>query len=158
MYFWTYGLRKTWLDKYLNSNVSEDPARSNKVKGPIHCSKLQDSTFTIFIDPCERNSGWRNLSKLYVESEDCLLTHLLLIKSILFFIETIYSKIFRSNYLRNETYFVNFFLHFENLGWIFNIFIKRMTLRADVYLNLRTRKEGVRKMSRKSFFREPFDR
>ena len=158
MYFWTYGLRKTWLDKCLNSNVSEDPATSSKVKPPIHCSKLQDSTFTIFIDPCERNSGWRSLSKLYVESEDCLLTHLLLIKSILFFIETIYSKIFRSNYLRNETYFVNFFLHFENLGWIFNIFKKRMTLRADVYLNLRTAKDVARKMSKKSYFRESFDR
>ena len=122
MYFWTYGLRKTWLDKCLNSNVSEDPARSNKVKGPIHCSKLQDSTFTIFIDPCERNSGWRSLSKLYVESEDCLLTHLLLIKSILFFIETIYIKIFRSNYLRNETYFVNFFFAFWKFRLNFQYF------------------------------------
>ena len=29
MYFSTYGLRKTWLDKCLKSPVSEDPLTSN---------------------------------------------------------------------------------------------------------------------------------
>ena len=34
MYFRTYGLRKTWLFKYLKSPVSEDPSTSNMVDGP----------------------------------------------------------------------------------------------------------------------------
>ena len=53
MYFWAYGLRKTYLDKCLKSLDSEDPSTSNMVNGPKHCWKLNDSTFTIFIDPSE---------------------------------------------------------------------------------------------------------
>ena len=55
MYFWTYGLRNTWLDKCLKSPVSEDPSTSNTAKGPKNCWKLDDSALTIFIDPCEDN-------------------------------------------------------------------------------------------------------
>ena len=55
MYFLNYGLRKTWLDQWLNSPVSEDPSKSNMVNPPKHCSNLKDSSFTKFIDPCEDN-------------------------------------------------------------------------------------------------------
>ena len=41
---------------------------NNTVSGPKHCSKLNDSTITTFIDPCERNSVWKSLSELYAES------------------------------------------------------------------------------------------
>ena len=34
MYFLTYGLGKTWLDKCLQSPVPEDPSTSNMVNGP----------------------------------------------------------------------------------------------------------------------------
>ena len=34
MYFLNHGLRKTWLDKYLKSPVSEHIFRANMVKGP----------------------------------------------------------------------------------------------------------------------------
>ena len=37
MYFLSYGLRKTWLDKYLKSPVSEDPPTSSMVNGSKHC-------------------------------------------------------------------------------------------------------------------------
>ena len=67
MYFWTYGLLKTWFDKCLKNPVSDDPSTSNKVNGPKNFSKLDDSIFTIFIDPSEANSGWKSLSKLYAE-------------------------------------------------------------------------------------------
>ena len=60
--------------------------------------------------------------------------------SILFLTEGIYCKILRCIYLRNEKYFVDFFLHFLNLEWIFNSFKKNVTLTADVLLNLKTRK------------------
>ena len=64
--------------------------------------------------------------------------------SILFLIETIYSNIFICHYLRNEKYFLDFFLHFVNLDSIVNIFKKRMNLVADVFLNLQTPKHVVR--------------
>ena len=41
-------------------------------------------------------------------------------------------------------FFFFFFLHFGNLDYILNIFEKKMTLIADVFLNLRTAKNAVR--------------
>ena len=37
MYFRNYGLRKTWLDNYVESPVSEDPSTNNMINGPKHC-------------------------------------------------------------------------------------------------------------------------
>ena len=62
MYFWMYGHRKTWLDKGLKSPVWEDPSTSDMVNGRKYCWNLNDSTFTIFIDPCEGNSVGKSLS------------------------------------------------------------------------------------------------
>ena len=64
--------------------------------------------------------------------------------SILFLTDVIFCNIFKSIYLRNEKYFLHFFLHFLNLDSILNIFEKKMTLIADVFLNLRTPKNVVR--------------
>ena len=55
MYFWTYGLQKTWLDKCLKSPLSDDASTSNMVNGPKHCLKLNDSALIIFFDPSEGN-------------------------------------------------------------------------------------------------------
>ena len=66
---------------------------------------------------------------------------------IIFLRETISCNILRFNYLRKEKYFLEFFfffLHFLNLDSILNIFKKKMTLIADVFLNLRTPKNVVR--------------
>ena len=68
MYFWTYALRNTWLDKCLKSPVSEDHSRSNMVNGPKHSKNLGNCTFTIFIDHCEVNSIWKSLSEWYAKS------------------------------------------------------------------------------------------
>ena len=65
MPFWTYGLRKTWSDKCQKSPFSKDPARSNRVNWPRHCSKLNHSTSTIVIDPFKGNSGLKSLSEWY---------------------------------------------------------------------------------------------
>ena len=80
--FLKFRLRKTWLDKCVKSPVSEDPSTSNMVNGLKDCSKLNDSTFTIFIDTCAANSGLKSLSEWYAKAQDCLLTHSLPIKSI----------------------------------------------------------------------------
>ena len=62
MYFWTYRLRKMWLDKCLKSPVSEDLLISNLGKGIKHYSKLNDSILTVFIDPREGNLGSKSFS------------------------------------------------------------------------------------------------
>ena len=144
MDFWTYGLRKTWLDKCLKSPVSEDPLTSNMVNGPKHCWNLNDGTFTIFIDPLEGKSGWKIVSDSYAKYYDCLLTHWLSMTSILFLIETIYCNIFRCNYLTKKKTFSDPFLHFANLDTNLKISKKRLTFIANVSLNLRTPKSVVR--------------
>ena len=54
-YFRSYGLQKTWLHQRPKSPVSEEPSKSNIVNGPKHCSNLNDSTFSIFINHWEGN-------------------------------------------------------------------------------------------------------
>ena len=55
MYFLNYGLRKTQLDKCLKSAASEYLLTRNMVNEPEHCWKLNDDSFIIFIDYCEKN-------------------------------------------------------------------------------------------------------
>ena len=57
MHFSTYGLRKTSIDKFLKSPISDACVTSKMVERAKYCPKLNDSTFTIFIDPCESNGG-----------------------------------------------------------------------------------------------------
>ena len=64
--------------------------------------------------------------------------------SILSLIETIFCNIFRWYYLRKKNLFLNFFVRFQNLDSILNIFKKKMNLIADVFLNLQTPKNVVR--------------
>ena len=78
--------------------------------------------------------------------------------SILFLIDTIYCTYFRYNYLKNKKLFLDFFVRFRNLDSILNIFGKNMTLIADVFLNLRTPKNVVREVSKKSHLRGPFNK
>ena len=55
MFFPNYGLRKNWLNKSLNTTISEDPLTSNKVRGTKHCQNPIYTTFTRFIDHSESN-------------------------------------------------------------------------------------------------------
>ena len=125
MNIWIYRLRNTSLNKCLKSPISEDPLKSDMVNVPKHYWNLSRNTFTIFIDPFEGHSGWKSLSEWYAKSKDCLLTHSLLIISILFLTEAIYCNILWCNFIRNEKYFLYFFLHFGNLESVLNIFFKK---------------------------------
>ena len=58
--------------------------------------------------------------------------------------------------LSQKQVFHNTSLHFFNLDFVLNIFKKKMTLIADVFLKLRTPKNVVISMSEKSRFRGPF--
>ena len=53
--FWVYRLWNTSLNKCLNSPVTEDPSTSNMVVEQKHCSNLNHTTFTKFIDLYEDN-------------------------------------------------------------------------------------------------------
>ena len=48
-----YRLRKTWLDKFLKSRVSENTSTDIKKNETKHCCNLNDSTFTMFINHCK---------------------------------------------------------------------------------------------------------
>ena len=130
------------LVKFLKNLISDGTSRSKIVNRPKYYSKLNDSTFTIYIDTCEDKSVRKILSEW--KSWDCFLTHRLPMTSILFITEAIYCNISRCLYLRKKKYSLNLFLHFINLDSILNIFKERMTLIADVFLNLRTPKSVVR--------------
>ena len=56
---------------------------------------------------------------------------------------------FTCNYVRNGKRFLEFMLHFWDLDLNFNIFKKKLTLTANAFKKLRTRKEGLTKVSRK---------
>ena len=131
---------KTWLEKSLKITVSDDPSTSNMVNVPKHCSNLHHSIFIIFIDYCEVNWVGKRLSYWHAKSWDCLLTHWLPMKSILFLIETIYRYQFRCNYLRKNQRFLNFRLHFWNLDQFSNVLKNKDTLTDFVSWKLRTQK------------------
>ena len=146
MYFWTYRLPKVRLRKCLKSALSEDPSNSHMVNGLKHCWNLTGSTFTIFIDNCEGNSVAENLPAWYAKYSDDLLTNGLLMRSILFLIQTIYCNIFRYNYLRNKRFFSIFFFFFAFSKFTINFefFQKKMIVIADVFLNFWTPKNVIR--------------
>ena len=79
---------KRWSDKCLNSLASEDLSRSNIVNVPKHCWNLHNSIFIKFIDHWQANWLGKSFCLLHAESWDYLLIHWLLMKSILFLIET----------------------------------------------------------------------
>ena len=80
--------RKRWLDKCLKTPVSEDSSTSKRVNVFKHCWNLHQSTFTIFIDHCLENWVGKTLPFWHAKPWDCLLTHWLPMKIILFFIGT----------------------------------------------------------------------
>ena len=80
---------KTRLHKCLKSPASEDPLENNMVNVPKHCSNLHHSTFIRFFNHYQVNWVGKSLCFWHAKSWDCLLTHWLPMKSILFFIGTI---------------------------------------------------------------------
>ena len=106
---------KTYSDKCLKGAVSENPSRSNIGNVPKHFRNMRQSTVIIFIDHFQVNWVGKSLSYWHEISKDCLLTHWLWMKTILFLIETTWRYQFRCNYLRDKKLFPNFFLRFWNL-------------------------------------------
>ena len=61
MYFGNYGLPKAYLDQWLESPFPEDTSKRNMANAPKHCSHLEDSPFTTFIDQWEVNCPTKSL-------------------------------------------------------------------------------------------------
>ena len=47
-------------------------------------------------------------------------------------------SLFKSGYIKNKKYSLSFFFHLRNLHEVLNVFKKKKTLIANVFLNLRT--------------------
>ena len=75
---------KTWVDQCLKSPISEDASTRNRVNVPKHCWNLHHSIFIMFIGHWKRNYVRKSLSYWHAKSKDCLWTHWLPMKSILF--------------------------------------------------------------------------
>ena len=74
-------------------------------------------------------------------------------------VETIECKQLRSSYLKNKTFFLNFFFVFRFESALnFQHFQKKVTLIDYVFPKLPTTKHMLRSMSKRSRFRGPFDR
>ena len=117
---------KNVISKCVKSPVSEDPSTRKMVSGTKYYSKLNDSPFTKFTDPCEDNLGWKSLSQWYPKSLGCLLTHWLRMTSIVFLKEGIYCNIFRWNYLIKENIFIIFFFFWcSKFRFNFQLFQKK---------------------------------
>ena len=76
---------------------------------------------------------------------------------ILFRIARICNSQFKCNYLKNETLFPNFLLHFLNPHQILNICKEMMLVIANVFAELQTVNILVRPLSKKRRFRTRFD-
>ena len=68
----------------------------------------------------------------------------------------IFGNNFKRYYLKNGSLFLDFLLHFWNVHEIYNIFKKRMSVVASLFLKLLFRKEVATETSRRSPFKSPF--
>ena len=59
---------------------------------------------------------------------------------------------------RKQKLVLDFFWHFLNLDALLNVFKKKMTFIADVFLNFQTPKNVARYMSKKYRFGVPFNK
>ena len=104
------------------------------------CGNLNDSTFRRFKNHCECSCIEKmsllvvhKILRLFVNTWTTDDKHYLLNR------DNLAERILK-NYLKNKKLFLNFFLHFQNLLSILNIYLKRTTLIADVFPEFRLRK------------------
>ena len=154
MYFRNYRLSKFWLDRSLNSVVSEDPSTFNMLKSPKHLWNLHESTFIIF----------------FSHSEDKMIpkiSPLLKFEILRLFLKTLAADDTYAVWVYADLQFPiqmqlsekreTFLFHLWNLHQYLNILKKKMMVIANVFLRLPTVKDLVRPLSEKRRFRTSFD-
>ena len=91
------------------------------------------------------------------ETLGAFLNTLTLMRSILFRIVRISCCKFKCSYLKNKKLFLDFLFHFWNLHQIFDILKKKVIVIANLFPKLQTKKNLARPLSKKFYFRTPFD-
>ena len=86
-----------------------------------------------------------------------MLTHWVLMASILFNIAGICNSQFKCNYLKNEKLFLNFLFDFWNLHQILNIWKEKMMVIANVFRKLQTVKNFFTPLCKKRLFGTRWD-
>ena len=126
------------------------------LRGSKHRWKWQGTTIILF--PHEFQVNWLEKRVPYCDhkSEDCLLTHWLLMTSIHSAIWRTFCNNFQRFYLKNGRRFLDYLLIFWNVHEIYHILKKRMRVLAFLFPKLLFRKNVATETSRKSCFRTPF--
>ena len=92
-----------------------------------------------------------------MKSKACLLTHSVLMASILFNIARIGNSQLKCNYLKNEKIILNFLFNFGKLNQFLNICKKKMLVVANMFPKLQTVKNFVTPLCKKRRFRTRLD-
>ena len=100
---------------------------------------------------------WKKSPWLKFEIIGFLLTHGLLITSILFRIVRICRSLFKSSSLKSKKHFLGFLFHLWNLHQISNIFQKKEIVIANVFLKLTTVKGLVTPLTIQRCLKRSFD-
>ena len=127
------------------------------LKGFKNFWNLHESIFIIFFNHSAGKWSGKYLFYWSLKSYGYLLTHWLLITSILFRIVRIGHSLFKSNYLKKEKLFLSFLSHLWNIHQVLNIFKKKKIVIANVFWKLQTVKDLVRQLSKKRRLRTSFD-
>ena len=145
---------KFWLDRSLNSVVSEDPSTFNMLKSPKHLWNLHESTFIIFFSHSED----KRIPKI---------SPLLKFEILRLFLKTLAADDTYAVWVYADLQFPiqmqlsekreTFLFHLWHLHQYLNILKKKMMVIANVFLRLPTVKDLVRPLSEKRRFRTSFD-
>ena len=112
MFLKNFGLRQTFLDKFLKSPVSEHRSTVNMLNGRKHFWNLPHRSFIRFSHHADTNGVGKYFSYWYMKSSDCFLTHWLTMTSISFLIVRIYRNQFKCIYIRTKKTISQFFAPF----------------------------------------------
>ena len=157
MYFRSYRLSETWLDHFLKSTVSELPLRVNMLKDPKQLLNLDESPFIIFFRHSEQKWLAKYLFYWNLTCYGCLLTHWVLLTSILFGNVRICFCLFKDNYLQKEKFILHILFNFWNLHQILKISKKKKIVIGYVFLKLQIVKDLLRAPTNKRCFRTCFE-
>ena len=155
-YFRNYRLWKSWLDYSLKSSVSEQALTVNIWERPKCFLNFNESAFITFFLSFSVKLILKMSSLVLGGILGCLLTHWLLMASIVFKVVRTCNSQFKCNYLKNDKLFLKFLFHFLNLHQILNISKEKMIVIANVFPKLQTVKSFVRKLSQEHRFRKDF--
>ena len=117
-----------------------------------YLQSLYENAFIMIFHQFDASWFWKYLPLCYLKFKGCLLTHWVLMASILFNIWGICNSQFKCNYLKNEKSFLNFLFHFWNLHQILNLFKKKMMIIANLFPKLKTVKNFVTPLCKKGCF------